>query len=165
MQKKDFDKFDINSDCIGCKVCVETSVGNFALNGNGKAYVKKQPETLEEEALCNDAAELCPVFAIKVEKSGDIVSVVDEKEENTGSFVISGTDNVKKTIDRLPELKQLLIDISPKFRRLKNPVVYYTVCRFMNFERVAKTVNIPVENLIERMNFYISSQRNSGFRG
>jgi len=58
-------KFFVDSQCIDCDVCRDTSPANFRRNDeNGYSYVHKQPETEEEIALCNEAFDACPVEAI-----------------------------------------------------------------------------------------------------
>ena len=58
-------KFYVDSQCIDCDVCRETAPDNFTRSDeNGYSYVRKQPETPEELALCVDAFECCPVEAI-----------------------------------------------------------------------------------------------------
>ncbi len=160
--KMELKEYKVNKDCIGCRACVELDVRNFSMNENNKAYVSKQPETIEEEKLCDDAVELCPVFAIEVVEVQEKVNNEEEAKvqiKNEDILVVTESDNVKRTLDRLPELKQFLINISPKFKKLKNPIIYNTICRFVSFERVARTVNIPVENLIEQVNGYLLNKK------
>jgi len=58
-------KFYVDSQCIDCDVCRDTSPGNFTrYDDNGYSYVHKQPETPEEAALCVEARDACPVEAI-----------------------------------------------------------------------------------------------------
>ncbi len=58
-------KFYVDTQCIDCDLCRQTAPSNFDRNQNGGySYVKKQPETPEEEALCKEAKEGCPVEAI-----------------------------------------------------------------------------------------------------
>src|SRR5262249_50286120 len=48
-----------------CDLCRETAPANFKRNDDGgHSYVYKQPETPEEEGLCKEAMEGCPVEAI-----------------------------------------------------------------------------------------------------
>lgn len=62
------EKYKVSIDrnkCIGCGSCVALCEGNFELK-DGKAYVKKAISDLP----CNkEAAESCPVQAIKVTKA------------------------------------------------------------------------------------------------
>ena len=54
-----------DDQCIDCDLCRETAPANFTRNEDGGySYVFKQPETPEEEVLCKEAMEGCPVEAI-----------------------------------------------------------------------------------------------------
>lgn len=58
-------KFYVDSQCIDCDLCRETAPDNFQRSDEeGYSYVYKQPENEEEEALCVEAMEGCPVEAI-----------------------------------------------------------------------------------------------------
>lgn len=57
--------FYVDTQCIDCDLCRQTAPNNFDRNQNGGySFVKKQPETPEEEAVCKEAMEGCPVEAI-----------------------------------------------------------------------------------------------------
>jgi ferredoxin len=58
-------KFYVDDQCIDCDLCRETAPANFKRNDDGgHSFVYKQPETPEEEGLCKEAMEGCPVEAI-----------------------------------------------------------------------------------------------------
>jgi len=58
-------KFYVDDQCIDCDLCRETAPANFKRNDDGgHSFVFKQPESPEEEALCKEAMEGCPVEAI-----------------------------------------------------------------------------------------------------
>jgi len=58
-------KFYVDDQCIDCDLCRETAPANFMRNDDGgHSFVHKQPTTPEEEALCKEAMEGCPVEAI-----------------------------------------------------------------------------------------------------
>jgi ferredoxin len=58
-------KFYVDDQCIDCDLCRETAPANFKRNDDGgHSYVYKQSETPEEEGLCKEAMEGCPVEAI-----------------------------------------------------------------------------------------------------
>lgn len=58
-------KFYVDSNCIDCDLCRQTAPENFERNEDeGFTYVKKQPESEEEEQACIDAMEECPTEAI-----------------------------------------------------------------------------------------------------
>jgi ferredoxin len=57
--------FYVDDQCIDCDLCRETAPANFKRNDDGgHSYVYKQPESPEEEGLCKEAMEGCPVEAI-----------------------------------------------------------------------------------------------------
>ncbi len=58
-------KFYVDDQCIDCDLCRETAPANFKRNDDGgHSFVYKQSESPEEEALCKEAMEGCPVEAI-----------------------------------------------------------------------------------------------------
>jgi ferredoxin len=58
-------KFYVDDQCIDCDLCRETAPANFKRNDDGgHSYVYKQPENADEEKLCVEAMEGCPVEAI-----------------------------------------------------------------------------------------------------
>lgn len=58
--------FYINEDCIDCDLCHETAPKLFVRNEEeGRSEVLRAPATPEERELYNEAAEACPVEAIR----------------------------------------------------------------------------------------------------
>lgn len=58
-------KFYVDSQCIDCDLCRQTAPSNFDRNQDGGySFVKKQPQTPDEEAQCQEAMQGCPVEAI-----------------------------------------------------------------------------------------------------
>jgi ferredoxin len=58
-------KFYVDDQCIDCDLCRETAPANFTRQEDGGySFVFKQPESEDEEALCKEAMEGCPVEAI-----------------------------------------------------------------------------------------------------
>lgn len=58
-------KMFVDQSCIACDACVLTAPNNFSMHEeDGHAFVAKQPSTPEEEELCKEAMEGCPVEAI-----------------------------------------------------------------------------------------------------
>ena len=74
-------KYYCDTECIDCDLCRETAPENFTRNDDGGySYVFKQPENEEEEALCAEAMDACPVEAIGDDGEGEDI----EDEENSG---------------------------------------------------------------------------------
>jgi len=58
-------QFYVDEQCIDCDLCRETAPDNFMRSDDGGySYVFKQVTSPEEEALCVEAMEGCPVEAI-----------------------------------------------------------------------------------------------------
>lgn len=58
-------KYYVDQACIACDACVTVAPDHFVMDEDeGHAYVVKQPEGAEEEELCEEAMEGCPVEAI-----------------------------------------------------------------------------------------------------
>jgi ferredoxin len=58
-------RYYVDSTCIDCDACREMAPDNFLRSEEeGYSYVGKQPENEEEEEMCRDALEGCPVEAI-----------------------------------------------------------------------------------------------------
>lgn len=58
-------RYYVDKNCIDCDVCRDLAEANFTRDDDGGySYVYKQPETPEEEVLCQEALEVCPVEAI-----------------------------------------------------------------------------------------------------
>lgn len=58
-------KWYVDSNCIDCDLCRTTAPDNFKQNPDeGFSFVYKQPTSPEEEKLCQEALEECPVEAI-----------------------------------------------------------------------------------------------------
>ena len=58
-------RYYVDTQCIDCDLCRETAPDNFVRNDEqGFSYVFKQPISPEEEDLCREAMENCPVEAI-----------------------------------------------------------------------------------------------------
>ena len=57
--------FYVDDQCIDCDLCRETAPDNFTRNEDGGySFVYKQPTSPDEETLCKEAMEGCPVEAI-----------------------------------------------------------------------------------------------------
>jgi ferredoxin len=60
-------RYYVDRECISCDACILCAPDHFSMNTEdavGHAFVMKQPSSLEEEALCREAMESCPVEAI-----------------------------------------------------------------------------------------------------
>ena len=57
--------FYVDNQCVACGSCVSEAPDCFELNvDENHAFVKKQPESTNEEKDCRNAMKACPVDAI-----------------------------------------------------------------------------------------------------
>ncbi len=145
----DLKRFTVTDECISCVACVGVAEDIFQMGEDGKAFVVKQPENLQEVELAEQALEACPVGAIvELESSGEDLS---QKKPVTAS------DNVKEILDQYPELKNVLLNLSPKFKRLQNPVMYNTLARYVTFKDAAKITGVSVCEILHTINNYLGT--------
>jgi len=58
-------KYYVDDSCSACGVCSDTAPENFKLDDDEEhAFVYKQPENADEEALCQESMEGCPEESI-----------------------------------------------------------------------------------------------------
>ena len=138
-------KYKVSEECINCRACVEVAGDHFKIGDNNIAYLKKQPQNNTEEELCEEALEVCPVDAISAEES----------EKTNSAEAILASANIKATLDEYPQLKQVLADLSPKFKRMQNPALYNTLARFANFNDAAKVTGISVCEILHTLNKHL----------
>ncbi len=135
-------KYKVSDECIGCRACVDVAGSNFEINDLNKAYLKKQPDNAAEEANCNEAIDVCPV---------DVISTADIEP-------ILSNSNIKETLDAYPQLKPILIQLSPKFKRLQNPAMYNTIARFASFKDAARLTGLSICEILHTINEHLGVQ-------
>ncbi len=140
-------KFKVSEQCIGCRACVEVADDNFDIDNSRKAYLKKQPENEAEESKCTKAMGVCPVEAI---------SEIDDKP---AAEVVLASSNIKATLDKYPQLKQVLVNLSPKFKKMQNPVLYKTLARFADFNDAAKVTGLSVCEILHTINKHLGTEK------
>jgi NitT/TauT family transport system substrate-binding protein len=138
-------RYNISEECIGCRACVEVASNNFVMNDTNKACIKKQPENDSEKSQCKEALDICPVNAI----------YTDEADNTENIAAVLGMSNIKATFDKYPELKNVLIDLSPKFKRMLNPALYNTLVRFADFNDAAKVSGISICEILHTINKFL----------
>ena len=126
--------FKVNEKCISCKACVRVDEENFKLDD--KAVVYKQPINDEEQQKCINAMEICPTNAIEVIQTEIIV----------------GESKVRDTIEKYPELKPVLSELSPRFKTMQNPVMWNTVAKFATFKDAAKMTGVSLCEILHSIN-------------
>jgi len=140
-----YKKYSVSEECISCLACVEVAGKNFSMNDEDMAFVHKQPENEEEEKKCAEALDVCPVDAISV----------SEIDATPDIEPILAKSNIKETLDKYPDLKNVLIELSPKFKKMQIPALYNTLARFASFKDAAKVTGISVCEILHIINKYL----------
>ncbi|MFA5973526.1 MAG: DUF1858 domain-containing protein [Lentimicrobiaceae bacterium] len=65
--------------------------------------------------------------------------------------LITPQTRIGEFLDNYPELEELLINLSPAFEKLRNPVLRRTIGRVATFQQVAVVGNIPLETIINSL--------------
>lgn len=62
-------RYFVDRSCIACDACCIAAPEHFKMHeDDGHAFVVKQPQTPEEESLCQEAMEGCPVESIGIDE-------------------------------------------------------------------------------------------------
>lgn len=67
------------------------------------------------------------------------------------SFTITPKTKVEELLDAYPALEEVLIEISPVFAKLKNPILRKTVAKVATLQQAAIIGGMPVEELVNRL--------------
>lgn len=81
----------------------------------------------------------------------------------TSGLNITPRTKVGELLDAFPGLEQVLLDISPVFAKLKNPVLRKTVARVATLQQAAIVGGMPVEELVNRLRSAAGQDDVSGF--
>jgi len=64
---------------------------------------------------------------------------------------ITPNTKVAELLQHYPQLEEVLIDISPTFKKLKNPVLRRTIARVTSLKQAASVGNIPVDTIVNKL--------------
>jgi len=73
-------------------------------------------------------------------------------------LIITPKTKILDLITDYPELEEVLFDISPAFKQLKNPVLRRTVARVTTLQQAALVGGIKVEDLVNKMRQVIGAR-------
>ena len=66
-------------------------------------------------------------------------------------ITISPKTRVGELLDAYPELESVLMDMSPAFEKLKNPILRKTVARVATLQQIAVVGRLKVEDIVNRL--------------
>jgi len=70
---------------------------------------------------------------------------------DSSKIIISPKTKVGELLDHYPELEKVLIEMSPSFEKLRNPVLRKTVARVATLQQIAAVGKLKVEELVSRL--------------
>lgn len=66
-------------------------------------------------------------------------------------FPIEPSTKVAALLDRYPELEDVLIEMAPPFKKLRNPILRRSVARIASLRQAAAVGRLPVAELVNRL--------------
>jgi hypothetical protein len=77
-------------------------------------------------------------------------------------LIISPKTKVGELLDAFPQLEDVLIELSPSFAKLKNPVLRKTVARVASLQQAAIVGGIKIDDLVNRLRKEVGQDLFSG---
>ncbi|MHC4784409.1 MAG: DUF1858 domain-containing protein [Planctomycetota bacterium] len=74
-----------------------------------------------------------------------------------GSVILPST-KVAALLDQYPELEDVLIDLAPPFRKLKNPLLRKSVAKVASLKQAATAARMPVADLVNSLRSAVGQQ-------
>jgi hypothetical protein len=68
-----------------------------------------------------------------------------------GARTITPDSKLAELLERWPELERVLIDLSPHFRALQNPLLRRTVAKVATLRQVSRASGVPLAAIVERL--------------
>lgn len=81
------------------------------------------------------------------------------------NLIITPKTKVLELIETYPELEDVLIEIAPAFKRLKNPVLRKTVAKIATLQQAASIGGVKTEELINRLRKEVGQENITGDAG
>ncbi len=69
----------------------------------------------------------------------------------TGNLIISPKTKVGELLDAYPQLENILLELSPAFAKLKNPILRKTVGRIATLQQAAAVGGLKTDELVNRL--------------
>jgi len=70
---------------------------------------------------------------------------------NEPELAITPETKIGELLERYPHLEEVLINLSPTYKALRNPVLRRTVAKVATLHQVSKVGNIPIGRLVESL--------------
>jgi NitT/TauT family transport system substrate-binding protein len=151
-----FEKYRVNEECISCRACVEIAGDNFDMDENDKAYVRRQPESSEEVAACEEALEACPVRAIvRLEEERGGIHALESSTGESPLRPLLARDRLQKAFEADTGLLPVVVGLSPYLQRLHRFVPLQELAPFLNLANLAAMGELSLCEVLHTLNRYL----------
>ncbi len=76
-------------------------------------------------------------------------------------LLITPKTKIYDLLEAYPQLEDVLIDIAPEFKKLKNPILRRTIARVTNISQAAVVGNVPVDKIVRTLREAVGQHGNS----
>ena len=73
-------------------------------------------------------------------------------------FPIEPSTKVAALLDRFPELEDVLIEMAPPFKKLRNPILRRSVAKIASLRHAAAAGRLPVDELVNRLRAQVGQE-------
>ena len=84
-------------------------------------------------------------------KKEDSESHVKEEELPENEYGITKDSNIGEIVKKYPYIKNFLVNLSPKFSKLKNPILFKTMSSMATIEMIAQRGDFETKDLLEKI--------------
>lgn len=84
-------------------------------------------------------------------KKEDSESDVKEEELPENEYGITKDSNIGEIVKKYPYIKDFLVNLSPKFSKLKNPILFKTMSSMATIEMIAQRGDFETKDLLEKI--------------
>ncbi|ERK29240.1 PAS domain-containing protein [Clostridium intestinale] len=84
-------------------------------------------------------------------KKEDSESDVKEEELPENKYGITKDSNIGEIVKKYPYIKNFLVNLSPKFSKLKNPILFKTMSSMATIEMIAQRGDFETKDLLEKI--------------
>ena len=85
--------------------------------------------------------------------------------KNQSTFAITPETKVGALLDNYPELEDILIEMAPEFKKLRNPVLKKTIAKITSLRQVAQIGHVSLTDMIRKLRAEAGIQGGDDFDG
>jgi len=74
-----------------------------------------------------------------------------EMKDSNPDFQITPETKISKLLEEFPQLEEVLIEMAPEFKKLRNPILRKTIARVASLRQVAAVGGVSLSEMINRL--------------